>query len=96
LHWLLLLEEYGVTFEFLPGKNFFESFADALSRLDFDILRIHHKEVLSLLSGPENNNISNIKLTMMHTALIQSTNNIQGNKIKKKGLSPTLLLNTAY
>jgi hypothetical protein len=40
--WLLLLEEYGVTFEYLPGykqKNM-ESIADALSRLDIDSLKI--------------------------------------------------------
>jgi hypothetical protein len=66
---LLLLEEYGVTFEYLPGKK--NVVADALSHLDIDSLKIQEEEVLTLLSGSENNSISNIKLTIpMHTALI--------------------------
>jgi hypothetical protein len=69
--WLLLLEEYGVTFEYLPGKK--NVVADALSRLDIDSLNIQEEteEVLTLLSGSENNSISNIKLIILiHTALI--------------------------
>ena len=64
LHWLLLLEEYGVTFEYLPGKK--NVVADALSRLDIDDLMIPQEEALTLLSESEN---SNIKFPM-HTALI--------------------------
>jgi hypothetical protein len=39
------------------------TFADALSRLDIDSLKIQEEteEVLTLLSGSENNSISNIK-----------------------------------
>jgi hypothetical protein len=63
--WLLLLEEYGVTFEYLPGKKQKNvgTIADALSCLDIDSLNIQEEtqEVLTLLSGSENNNISNIK-----------------------------------
>jgi hypothetical protein len=67
----LLLEEYGVTFEYLPGKKYMGTVADALSRLDIDSLKIQEEEVLTLLSGSENSSISNIKLTIpMHTALI--------------------------
>jgi hypothetical protein len=67
--WLLLLEEYGVTFEYLPGKK--NIVADTLSHLDIDSLKIQEEEVLTLLSGSENNSISNIKYTIpMHTALI--------------------------
>jgi hypothetical protein len=59
--WLLLLEEYGVTFEYLPGKKNVYTVADALSRLDIDSLKIQEEEVLTLLSGSENKSISNIK-----------------------------------
>jgi hypothetical protein len=49
------------------------AFADALSRLDIDSLKIQQtsEELLTLLSGSEINSISNIKSTIpMHTALI--------------------------
>jgi hypothetical protein len=39
--WLLLLEEYGVTFEYLPGKKIVV--ADALSRLEIHSLKIQKK-----------------------------------------------------
>jgi hypothetical protein len=69
--WLLLHEEYEVTFEYLPGKKNVVSVADALSRLDIDSLMIQEEEVLTLLSGTENNRISNIKWAIpIHTALI--------------------------
>jgi hypothetical protein len=60
--WLLLLEEYGVTFEYLPGKKNVSTVADALSHLDIDSLKIQEEELLALLSVSENNSISNIKL----------------------------------
>jgi hypothetical protein len=64
----LLLEEYGLTFEYLPGKKNVGSIADALSRLDIDNINIQEE---TLLSGSENNSISNIKFSIpMHTALI--------------------------
>jgi hypothetical protein len=59
--WLLLLEEYGVTFEYLLGKKNVAVVADALSRLDIDSLKIQEQESFTLLSGSENNSISNIK-----------------------------------
>jgi hypothetical protein len=59
----------AITFEYLPGKKQNNIVADALSRLDIDSLKIQEEEVLTLLSGSENNSIGNIKLTM-HTALI--------------------------
>jgi hypothetical protein len=65
--WLLLLEEYGVTFEYLPEKRQKIIVADALSCLDIDSLKIQEEEVLTLLSGSENNSISNIEFPM-HTA----------------------------
>jgi hypothetical protein len=63
LCWLLLLEEYGVTFEYFPGKKQQYVVADVLSRLDIDSLKIQEnkEEVSTLLSGSENNSISNIK-----------------------------------
>jgi hypothetical protein len=67
--WLLLLEEYGVTFEYLPGKKNVGTLADALSRLDIDSLKIQEEEMSTLISGSDNNSISNIE-SPMHTALI--------------------------
>jgi hypothetical protein len=49
LRWLLLFEEYGLTFEYLPGKK--SVVADALSRLDIHSMKIQEEEVLTLLSG---------------------------------------------
>jgi hypothetical protein len=81
--WLLLLEENGVTFEYLPGKKNLTAIADALSRLDIDSLKIQEEEVLTLLSGSENNSISHIKTSIpMHTALIFN----EQAKVKKSGL----------
>jgi hypothetical protein len=53
LLWFLFPEEYGVTFEYLPGKKNVGTVADALSRLDIDSLKIQvsKEEVLTLLSG---------------------------------------------
>jgi hypothetical protein len=73
LRWFLLLEEYGVTFEYLPGKKNVGNVADALSRFDIHSLKIQEEKVLTLLSGSENNSISNIKFSM-HTALIPLQN----------------------
>jgi hypothetical protein len=52
-------------------KKNVEVIADALSRLDIDSLKIQEEEeeMLTLLSGSENNSINNIKLKK-HTALI--------------------------
>jgi hypothetical protein len=83
--WFLLLEEYGVTFEYLLGKKQKNVVADTLSRLDIDSLKIQEdtEEVLTLLSGSENNSISYIKLTIpMHTALIFK----EQEKVKEPGL----------
>jgi hypothetical protein len=69
----LLLEEYGVTFEYLPGRKNVGIVEDALSRLDIDSLKTQEEteEVLTLLSGSENISIRNFKSTIsMHTSLI--------------------------
>jgi hypothetical protein len=47
--WLLHLEEYGVIFEYLPGKMHKNVVADSLSRLDIDSLKIQEEEVVTLL-----------------------------------------------
>jgi hypothetical protein len=91
--WLLLLEEYGVTFEYLPGKKQknVASVADALSCIDIDSLNIQEKEeeALALLSGSENNSISNIKLIVsMHTALIfKEQAKFKELQLREKGLA---------
>jgi hypothetical protein len=85
ISWLLLLEEYGVTFEYLPEKKQKNVVADALSRLDIDSLKIQEEteEVLTLFSGSENNSISNIKSTIpVHTAFIFK----EHTKVKDTGL----------
>jgi hypothetical protein len=97
--WLLLLEENGVTFEYLPGKKNknVDDVADALSLLEIDSLKIQEEteEVLTLLSGSENNSISN-QFPNAYCLDLQRTSKSQGIRIKRKGLSPTSLLNTAY
>jgi hypothetical protein len=95
--WLLLLEEYGVTFEYLPGKTQKNVVvvADALSRLDIDSLKIQEEkqEVSTLLSESENNSISNIKLTIpMHTAFIFK----EQAKVKQPGLREKGLIQPHY
>jgi hypothetical protein len=85
----LLLEEYGVTFEYLPGKIQKNVVADALSCIDIDSLKIQEEEVLTLLSGSENNSISNIKVTIpMNTALIfKEQAKVKEPVLREKGLA---------
>jgi hypothetical protein len=87
--WLLILEKYGVKFEYLPGKKQKNVVADALSYLDIDNLKIQEEteEVSTLLSGSENNSISNIKFkNPMHTVLIfKEQANVKG--LRKKVLA---------
>jgi hypothetical protein len=58
LLWILFLDVYGETFEYLPGnKNkCVVAFADALSRLEIDSLKIQEEteEILTILSESEN------------------------------------------
>jgi hypothetical protein len=87
LRCLFLLEEYGVTFEYLPGKKQKNVLADALSCLGIDSLKIQEKEVLTLLSGSENNSISNIEFPM-HTALIfKKQAKVKNTGLREKGLA---------
>jgi hypothetical protein len=60
LRWVLLLEEYGVTLEYLPEKKKVVIIVDSLSCLQIDSLKIQEEEALNLLSGSVNSNISNI------------------------------------
>jgi hypothetical protein len=49
--------------------------ADALPHLDIDSLKIQEEEVLTLLSGSENDSISYIKFIVpMHTTLMKKQN----------------------
>jgi hypothetical protein len=87
LYWLLLLEEYRVTFEYFLGKKQKNVVVDALFRLGIDSMKIQEetKGALTLLSGLENISISNIKLTNpMHTALI-----FKDQGLREKGLAQT-------
>jgi hypothetical protein len=43
MRWLLVLQDYGVTFEYLPGKK--NDVVDVLSRRDIDSLKIKEEEV---------------------------------------------------
>jgi hypothetical protein len=88
-YWFLLLGEYGVTFEYLPGKIQKNVIADDLSRLDIDSLKILEDETLTFLSGSENSSTSNIKSTIpMHTALIfKEQAKIQEQGLREKGLA---------
>jgi hypothetical protein len=66
--------------------------SDALSRLDIDSLKIQEEEVLSLLSGSEKASLrSNSNAYCLD---LQRARKNQGTK--RKGLSPTSLLNTTY
>jgi hypothetical protein len=64
---------------------------DSLSRLDIHSLKIQEvaQEALSLLSGSENNSISNIKCTLpMHTALIfKEQAKVKEPEIREKGFA---------
>jgi hypothetical protein len=93
LRWLLLLEEFGVSFEYLPEKK--NVVADALSCLDIDGLKIQEEEeVLTLLSVSENNSISIIEFPMHTTLIFKEQAKVR--RFKRKRLSPTSLLNTTY
>jgi hypothetical protein len=84
LRWFVLVEEYGVSFEYLPGKKLknVAVVADTLFCLDIDSLKIQEEEMLTLLSGSENNSISDTKSTTpIHTALIFK----EQAKVKKPG-----------
>jgi hypothetical protein len=78
LRWLFLLKEYGVTFEYLSGKK--NVAADVLSRLDIDSLKIQEEEVLTLVSGSENNSIINIKIPMHDVFIFK-----EQSKVKEPG-----------
>jgi hypothetical protein len=73
------------------GKKDVYTVANALSSLDIDSLKIQEEESLTVLSGSENNTISNIKLTI-HTVLIFKAQA----KVKESGLREKSLANPHY
>jgi hypothetical protein len=86
---LLLLEEYGVTFEYLPGRKNVTYVVDALSRLYIDSLKTQEEEGLTLLSGSENKRTSTIPI---HIALIFK----EQAKVKEQGLREKGLVQPHY
>ena len=56
LHWLLLLKEYWITFEYLPGKK--NVVADALSRLYIDDPKIQEEEALAHFFSQNQNTVT--------------------------------------
>jgi hypothetical protein len=64
---------------------------DVSFHLDIDILKYQEEEVLTLLSGSENNSIRNIKLTIpMHTDLIfKEQAKVNDVRLREKGLAQT-------
>jgi hypothetical protein len=102
--WLLLLEEYRITYQYLPGKKQKNvvSVADAVSCLEIDSLKIQEikEEVSTLLSGSENSSISIIKSTIpMHTVLIfKEQAKVKEPGLREKGLAQPhhSSLNTTY
>jgi hypothetical protein len=90
LRWLLFLEEYGVTFEYLPGNINVTVVADASSCLDIDSLKIQEEteEVLTLLSGSENKRFQ-INNPNAYCLDLQRASKSQGYRIKRKGISST-------
>jgi hypothetical protein len=91
LRWLLLLEEYRVTIEYLSVKKNVTAVAGALFCLESDSLKIQEEtqESLILLSGSENSTTSKIKYTIpMNTALIfREQEKIKGTGLREKALS---------
>jgi hypothetical protein len=85
--WLLLLEEYGAKFEYLPGKK--NVVTDTSSRLEIDSLKIQEEVVLTPLSESENNSSTYFKLTNpMHTALIlKEQAKVKEVRLGEKGLA---------
>jgi hypothetical protein len=87
--WLLLLEEYGVTFEYLPRKTNVGTVADDLFRLDMNRLRIQEetKGAITLLSGSESNSISNIKSTIHIALIFKEQAKVKEPGLREKGLA---------
>jgi hypothetical protein len=84
---ILLLYQYGVTFEYLPGRKQKNVgiVEDGLSHHDIDSLKTQEEteEVLPLLSLSEKNSISNINLTILMQTIV---NFKEQGKVKKPGL----------
>jgi hypothetical protein len=84
---LLLMEEYGVTFEYLPGKK--NAVADALSCIEIDELIIPQDKALAILSESE---YSNINFPMYAALIFKDQIKVPGLR-EKDYHNPTTLCN---
>jgi hypothetical protein len=78
----LLLEEYGVSFEYLPGMK--NVVGDALSCLGLDGLKFQDEKSLTLLSESKH---SNIKFPMNTALIFKDQTRVNGLRETEKRLS---------
>jgi hypothetical protein len=88
---LLLVEEYGVTIEYLPGNKYKNVVEDALSRLDIDSLKIQEDEFSQDQKAAAS--VISYKQSYEYCFDLQRTSKSQGMKIKRKGFILLSLLN---
>jgi hypothetical protein len=86
LLWLLLLEEYGVTFEYLLGMKNIATITDDWSCHDIDSLKIQGEDGLTLLSGSEKSHISKNQINGSNDYCLDLQRTSISHRIKRKGM----------